>query len=106
MPPKPKPTKPVKFHPPESFNTVVVVYSSPGVKGDGGGFTVIVAADKNGDQVLKIIPVGPGPGDPAWKIIQASAGLLATLDGVAGVEELRALTGLAIQQQVQSLVRD
>jgi len=95
---------PTRFHPPEQY--VVVVYMSPGVSRDGGGVIIIVATDKNGNQVLQVKPVGPGPGDPGLKIIQASAGLLTALDGVAGVEELRARTGEAIQQQVQSLVRE
>ena len=66
MPPKPQPfpTKPTRFDPPESLNTVAVVYMSPGVVRDGGGFVIIVATDKNGNQFLKKVPVGPGPGDP------------------------------------------
>ncbi len=108
MPPKPQPfpTKPTRFDPPESLNTVAVVYMSPGVVRDGGGFVIIVATDKNGNQFLKKVPVGPGPGDPGWRIVQASARLLGELDGVAGVEELRVRTGQVIQQQVQALVRE
>ena len=105
MPPKRPPSSTNLLAPLKWPNTVVVIYMSPGVARDGAGFTIIVATDKNGDQVLKIIPVPGGPGDPGWKIIQASAGLLEALDGVKGVEELRARAGEVIQQQVQSLIR-
>lgn len=107
MPPKPPRPSKISTLPSNwrNANTVVVVYMSPGVAVDGGGFVIIVSTDKNGDQVLKIVPVPGGPGDPGWQVIQASAGLLKALDGVKGVQDLRARAGEAIQQQVRSLAR-
>jgi len=106
MSPKPQPQSgTTALVNPRFENTVMVIYMSPGVPVDGGGFVVIVGTDKNGNQILKIVPVGPGPGDPQWRVVEASAGLLNATQGVAGVEELRSLAATTIQHQVQTALR-
>jgi hypothetical protein len=87
-------------------NTVVVIYASPGGPVDAGGFVIIVGTDKNGNQILKKVPVPGGPGDPggAQRIIQAAGSMLAALDGAAGAEAVRAETAELIKGQVQALV--
>ena len=60
-----------------------IVYTSPGVPTDGGGFVIYLGADGK----LHIKPVPPGPDGPLRTLVTA-AGLVGTVAGKAGFAEV------------------
>lgn len=77
-----------------------VMYVSAGVPVDGGGYLLIVYVDKNGQVHIKRVPVDPGPDS----IFPAAVGMLAALEKMKDVENLRAETVKVMQQQVSQLM--
>lgn len=81
----PRPTSRVHLPNLEKWATVVYIYQSAGFTGDGGGSALIVGTDKNGEQVVKKIHVGPGPDDPGYRVSAALAEVLAEPEVAAKV---------------------